>query len=1337
MADRFKVIFFVFYFSLFLSSSWAQFSTIDSPFNTKIQTISQDSQGTIWVASTNSIAQFDGYQFKPIQLNSKQSKNAIYISDMAFIDETELLIATRNNGLLLYRLDVPTIPESIDFITEDTIFAIEKVDQNIWIASEKGLYRLSSSDHQYYPFEEEKIYIDSMVYQNNQLLIASSNRLTGFDIENKTFIDITYPLSDQTVNFWDLYIDQENNLLISTNQGLFKKNSLTQKWSKAYQDSSGLNVKTIVSDSENLWLGTTDKGLIRSSFTSKFKPQHFSTTNSNITSDIIATLFVDQDHNLWVGNYYGSITMISPSAMNFGLNADTLSLSNCPKSQAIDGLIEDFQGNLWFVATRKTVIKVDSKNKVCTSFTLEQGFLTNKHEPLPILFLDNSNNVWVSYSHIGLVKIQDSGPVILSIDYPLKDPNLFIKDFITQTDSKTFVFGTSRGLVSYDTEKKELRTLPSEPSYFQQSIFRGSYQITDNQFLIATNKGLASFDGTMVRAMKTIQTQLTSERVQTALKDSLGNFWIGTADAGLFKFNEKQELVKNFADQPQWQGHKSISNLLEDNAQKLWMSAGTSIINLDIETNQTQIFDTGDGLQGKLFSLYSGYTSSNGKMYFAGLNGYNAFFPDQIKIDRTPPPIVLTRLSRFNKTVEPMVDYAGFRINRSINLIDELTLSHKDYVMGFEFAALDYTAPEKNQYAYKLEGFDPDWNYVNADNRKATYTDLPSGQYTFKVKGSNKYGIWNEEGRSLSIRVKPAPWFSWWAWLSYAVMFVLAVALYIKKKVKDSQKQAALLKVEVNNKTQELKVQKQRVESLLVKKNELFSNVSHEFRTPLTLILGPIKELINQGHNAEGIQSLNVINRNANRLLSLVEQLLQLARISDTEKVSKNTQQTQNQVQSVIDSFEHMASNKKLKLELLRNENAHIHVTDQCLDAILGNLISNAIKYTQIGGQVDVTAEVDEASFVLKVKDTGAGLSEEQQKDIFKRFKRLDSHQEIEGIGIGLAVVEEVVKINQGKIEVVSEVGVGSEFIIRLPLSESIEASENGSNHPLVTQLAAESAISASISETPDNPKTNNDKLNQVLVIEDNQDMRNHIVSIIKPHYNTMTAKHGKAGVALAIKHIPDLIICDVMMPEMDGFKVSRIIRSDERTSHIPLILLTALNDKTSRIKGWRENVDAYMTKPFDRDELLIQLENMLTIRDILKKKAGQNLLSSGKVTTNSHIILPKKDQQFIDKLMGLIEKNYTNPLLNLALLADKMATSERQLQRKLKALTDQNPIDLLREFRLKKASQLLKDGYQVSLIADECGFNSISYFSSCFKAQYGMPPKKYQQTANDNNPQS
>jgi len=715
----------------------------------------------------------------------------------------------------------------------------------------------------------------------------------------------------------------------------------------------------------------------------------------------------------------------------------------------------------------------------------------------------------------------------------------------------------------------------------------------------------------------------------------------------------------------------------------------------------------------------------SGNLVFGGKNGFDMFSPEQIDIDSNPNQLMLTNLYRFNKAVVPKQMIDGFSIDQAIDGLKQLNLSHRDYIISIEFNALNYIQPQLYSYFYQLVGFDPEWN-LSGPNNQATYTNLPDGDYEFKVYYSDPLGLTKSQVKTLAIHVSPPPWLTWWAILAYIFTLLLLVYAYVQWKTRNNIRVAKMLRFEVAEKTKELHTQKSTVESLLMKKNELFSHVSHEFRTPLTLILGPIKELIGSSKQENDTQTLKMINRNANRLLSLVEQLLQLARISDLGEVKRTSQQTQSQIQAVVNSFQHLAQAKKINLMLKQNDQANIHVSEQCIDAILGNLLSNAIKYTPIRGQVVVRAESTPRSFIVRVQDTGKGFSERQKREIFKRFKRLESHQDIDGIGIGLSVVEEVVKINQGEIVVESTVGSGSEFIVALPLADEAAASVNKSISSLIKQLSAEIIPPENQLSNQTTVRNADTSLNTVLIIEDNHDMLKYIINIVSPHYYCLSAVNGRLGVTTAIEQVPDLIISDVMMPEMDGFQVSRVIRSDQRTSHIPLILLTALNDTVSRIKGWREHVDAYMTKPFDRDELLVQVENMLVIRDILKSKAGE-LLKKGE-----HTSLPKQDQLFINKLTDLIKDNYQNPLLSRTELASAMAVSERQLQRKVKALIDQNPRDMVRDYRLMKACEALKDGCQVSQVADDCGFNSLSYFSQCFKAQFGLSPKQYQSKVNE-----
>ncbi|WP_395377522.1 response regulator [Marinicella sp. W31] len=1307
--------------------SEAQFLELKSPFNKSIKTILQDSQGLLWVASSNAVASFDGYQFNVIPLDLDTSESAITVTDIAFINDYELLIATAKHGLLSYRLDKQRLSKPKDIVEERQIYDLEKTSDGMWIASKRGLYFMTDDDHEFYPFHEENLFINKIVHQEGAVILASIDRLISFNIKDNRFTDLQYPRSQRTVFFWDLHVKQNNNLLISTDQGVYEKNTLTDDWSLTDQNPAQCIGRVLATDENSLWIGTVTKGLVNNTHennASKEDVKQFLTSNSNISSEHITAIYQDQDDNIWLGFYNGGISRFSRNSLAIRFNANGLNYSGCEKIGTTFGFTEDSKNQMWLAST-KGAIAFDQASQSCKVVQVTTELPYRGQSTMPtVIFQDHAENIWAYYHSLGLVQLSDPDQVVSHIDFPINRREAILHDFVTQSSPNTFIFAANKGLVSYDIENKKLTPIETKSRELENAVVFDSYRLSHDRFILGTSRGIAIFDGKTITGAVEIQKQLPTKRTLSVFKDSKSNVWVGTDKSGLFQFNAEKVLIQHFNQMPELKTR--IRNILEDENKNLWITSEHKLLKLNIESMLFEVFDVADGVLIKNFNDGKGYTSKDGRFYFGGADGFISFMPDQLSTDDTPPPVIFTKLTRFNKKIKPLVNYDGFILNESINFAHQINLSHKDYVIGFEFAALDYALPSENKYAYRLEGFDPDWNYADANNRTATYTNLPSGQYTFQVKGSNKNGLWNEAGESIQINVSPAPWFAWWAWLAYLISAIFLIWTYVSYKAKENRKQALLLQEEVHEKTQELKIQKQRIESLLSKKNTLFSNVTHEFRTPLTLILSPLKELIRNGQTAQDIQSLQLINRNANRLLTLVEQLLQVARISDPEEVKRSDQMSGYQVQSIVDAFQHIANTKKIKLKLLQNDDARIHVTEQCMDAVLGNLISNGIKYTPSGGKVEVKAIREKSYLRLSVKDNGAGLSTIEQADIFKRFNRLPAHQNTEGLGIGLSVVEEIVNFNQGSIDVDSNVGTGCEFIVKLPVSESSDILPAHTRSTLIDQLADEPDLIDPVIENADVPLS--DGFDNVLVIEDNHDMRAHIVSIIQPYYNVMGAQNGKEGVALAIEYIPDLIICDVMMPEIDGFKVSRIIRSDERTSHIPLILLTALTDKTHRIKGWREHADAYMTKPFDRDELLIQLENLLSIRDILKKKTSQNVFTPSQHPNVDQYKLAEKDQGFVDKLISIIEQDYSDPRLTLAIIAKKMAVSVRQLQRKLKALCDQNPIDLLREFRLRKASELLQKGERVSMVADNCGFNSVSYFSTCFKAQYGVSPKKYQQ---------
>jgi len=1289
--------------------------------NSRIRSPIQDESGFIWFSSKNAVWRFDGYQVTHIS-DIFMTENADF-SSTRFIYQDHLgtfWIGTHNGHL--YKIHRTFEEIKTDWTHETakplSFAAITEQGSTIWVATQNELLAITGIGVERFPYPNQyaNSLINSLVSDDKGIYLATSTDLIYFSTVQNSYHQVQFTAKQNPPNLRSLQLIDQT-LWLATDQGVYTKELTATVWQTYLPKLMQMKIRTVASDNEHIWIATILNGLFRVSKHDN-EVKHFinQADNMMIASNEFTDILIDQSGLAWFFHFGGAVEIYDNHKESMGFNA-LHPTYDCSNSSIYFDFLETIE-SYWFL-TENGITKLSKNTAQCKQFAMPGEQTTAAFvDKLPLSITnDNLGNVWIGSTN-GLLQINKNDELLLAVA-EIKNINK-----IMSLNSSQLLAATDNGVYLINPLKPTIKHLTPD-NQFKNVRFNDIVKSSDKQYYFASSDGLFFTDNLFNKPLIKPIPNLSSDIINSLTFDQKKQLWIGTQNQGLYVYDPSHSLL-NQINLPKVNGTVvSINALLTDEHNQIWASSNNGLYQFNEKHKLLRQYRSSNGLQGMVFNLGSAYKTANGQLFFGGRNGYNAFYPEKLDIFDTPPKLAITELSIFSQKIIPNMPDQNFDIDQDINQLNELTLTHRDYVIGFEFSSLSFANPAENQYQYMLEGFDPNWNIVDADNRTATYTNLPSGQFKFKIKGSNYNGIWNTKPKVLNIKVLPPPWLTWWALTSYVLLFLGAIYGYIQRKIMANQKMADLLRLEVAEKTKELSIQKQTVESLLAKKNELFSNVSHEFRTPLTLILGPIKELLNKQTDDTDISNLKMVKRNANRLLSLVEQLLQIARVSDFQNIQTTATNTKTQVQSLVDSFQHMAQSKKINLQLKQNDLATINVSEQFIDTVLGNLLSNAIKYTPSGGSVHVNATTNDEALVLSVKDTGGGLTATQQLDIFKRFKRLESHQLIEGIGIGLSVVEEVVKVNNGVIQVNSELGTGSEFTVTIPLYDTIEGTEETAViSTLVQQLQVDSAVQVStnlISEFEQEDNT----LDTILVIEDNQDMREHIVSIIKPHYNCFTAENGVKGVATAIKQIPDIIISDVMMPEMDGFKVARVIRSDQRTSHIPLMLLTALSDTSNRIKGWRENVDAYMTKPFDRDELLVQLNNMLTIRDILKKKAGQSI----KACQSTSSILPKRDQDFVNQLNKVIAENYHNPILNRMKIAQLMAVSDRQLQRKLKALIDQNPMDMLREFRLNKSKELLKDGYQVSRVADDCGFNSLSYFSQCFKAQFGLSPKQYQQT--------
>lgn len=1289
-----------------------------------ITDVVEDPFGFIWFATKTQILRFDGHEYKsidkifdfPESFSASDTINLFHINNKG-----EYWIGTQQNGA--YRISQNVVSH---FSSDSTLAERMLPSNNIlgifthqngdtWLVTGNELIAINSLDKSQnpifysYPFVNTGIIKGMTQTEHDGLLIAHQKELISFNPQSKKFSKIAYDQPENESFIWDVHLDESNRLWLSTDNGLYLR-EVNQSWQQYLKKSLNHTIKSIESGPNFLWLGTAINGLIRINLndSSLVHYQNDPFKSKSLLTDETTRVYLDSNKTLWVSHFDGRVSYTSLNSLDFGLNIGTHN-SDCFSSDTIYDFHQTGNKNIWMV-THNEVVRFNEDLSSCEPFKLglESEFLTTQ-------IYEDQTNMWIASTHaLHLLKIAEDTPSITHYPFDLAYIN-----FIEKYGPNEFLVGTVQGMYLFNQATEAFTQFGNKKAL--KSIEFKDITVIDKDFLLSSNKGLFWLIDGEITAAEELQKLITVKNIMNTSFDHQGNLWIGTNREGLYKVIDNKEVVA-FNEEHGLPNKLSIRSVIHTQSDESWVATDSGLYRFKPDQNKFIHYTQADGLQSDVFNG-SSMQASDGRLFFGGRFGYNAFYPNHIKANNQPPEVAITEMTLFNKRLDIKNFNDIFSFDQDINDVKELTLTHKDYVVGFEFTALDYADPTRNKYAYQLQGFVPDWSYVDAKNRHATYTNLPRGEYVFRVKAANKDGYWNEQGKSIKIKVLPAPWLSWWAITFYVFLSVLLLSWLINRKLKSDRRIANLLRVEVKEKTKELQLQKQTVESLLVKKNELFANVSHEFRTPLTLILGPMDELIESSHTSKTRQSMMVLKRNANRLLSLVEQLLHLAKTSDFQAIRMTEQSTEEQIKAIVESFQHLAKDKKIQLILKKSEPAYILATEQCLDATLGNLISNAIKYSPANSMVEVSSEVQGEQLIISVTDQGAGLTEKQTSEIFKRFKRLDTHSNIAGIGIGLAVAKELVEINQGSIFVTSEYGKGSTFTISLPKIDKIVTTTKHHFEPgtLIEQLT-KTEINEPEIEIKNTLVGNK---NIVLVIEDNHDMRNHIVDVLGGEYSCLQAANGKEGVANAIKFIPDLIICDVMMPELDGFKVSRIIRSDQRTSHIPLILLTALNDRENRIKGWRENVDVYMTKPFDREELLIQVDNIITIRNILKKKARITLNQS---KTPKYNYLPKKDADFVKKLLSIIKNEYQDQQLNRDKIAAKMAVSERQLQRKIKALIDQNPMDMLREYRLTRAAEKIKEGYQIALCSDEVGFKSPAHFSQLFKAQYGMTPKQYQQ---------
>lgn len=1038
----------------------------------------------------------------------------------------------------------------------------------------------------------------------------------------------------------------------------------------------------------------------------------------------VRTTIKDRSGNIWAGtNGYG-VLKVSPRPLKVKTYFTGISIQTRPFMAANGEILfgNDFRNAVLYYPGTQPRFYNTPLYEMAKSYS--DGPMTRTIDGTPLLYhsIDDKSMIYT---------ITPEGNIS---EKPLFDASGTIKETITVTKEGKILLAGPHVLVIYDPENRETKRHDFSGIINNEYICYSVAETGNGHYWIGTNRGLCHASpvekGLAFELIEVIQgntTGLLSNDVASLLPDPNDEaiLWIGTKGGGLHRLDTRTMTFQHLTTR-NGLPNDVVYGILPDDEGNLWMSSNKGIIRYTPATGAIRNFTEADGMQSDEFNTHAYAKGPNGELLFGGINGLNVFHPDDLRDNPVVPNVLITGLTINNNAVT-VGDSSGL-LSNTIEYTKEITLPFSDNNITLDFVALEFSAPLKNRFRYYLDGLEKPWIHENTDNR-ASYFNLAPGAYTFKIKGANGDGIWNETPTELKINILP-PWYQ--TPIAYAIYMLLAGLgiwqllkfrenrLRLKHEVEMEQKEAARL-LELDH-----------------FKSTLYTNITHEFRTPLTIISGMAEQIKNNPELWVNKGS-RMIKQNAANLLNLVNQMLELRQL-DSKKLNLNLIQGDivHYLRYLTESYQPHAQSKALKLHFLTEQSSLFMDYDpEKLLRIISNLLSNAIKFTPAGGHVyfylDQKIVDDQAYLLIQIRDTGVGIPQAKLPHIFDRFYQVDNSmtRKGEGTGIGLALTLELVKLLKGEITVDSIEGEGTTFSIHLPIKREAPLSTSSTSPPapLTPEREPQPASSFTPPSTPQHlnispPQQINTSTNKhltqptLLLIEDNPDVVEYLIACLNESYQLEVARNGQEGIDKAIEQVPDLIVSDVMMPKKNGFEVCAILKEDERTSHIPIVLLTAKADMDAKISGLERGADAYLTKPFEPRELLVRLRKLLDLRKKLQKRYRSLELVKPD---------PGPEDLFLEKVRQAVLNKLDNPDFGIEELCQAVTLSRAQLHNKLKALTGLSTSIYIRSIRLNKAKQLLESSnLNVSEVAYEVGFKDPKYFSRLFTNEFKKPPSHW-----------
>ena len=1362
--------------------------------NSYVTCILQDQLGFMWFGTQDGLNKYDGYQFT-VYKHDPSNVNSLSDNFICSIYEGQggvLWIGTENGGICRFDFNTGTFiryrhePGNANSLASNHIRVIY-VDRSgkVWIGTDgSGLDQFDPQTGTFRHYRADPVNskglshdVVNTIYNDpdtsrNILWIGTSNGLNRYDPSNgewtRFYRDPKNPNSLSSSHVLQIYCGREGQMWIATAQGLNRLDTKTlalQRVTLPGTDRKGHNIQTLCEDQDgNLWIGSylgVEKYTPNAPVQEQLKSYKYQSGDPySISVDAITTIYRDRSGILWFGTAGGGVCKLNPSAGYFRYYRHIPGDRNSLSHPSVRGIFEDDEGILW-VGGYGGLNRIDRRTGRFRHYRRTNA--TNHQLDSDVIYSilgdpDDNRLLWIGTEGNGLYRFNKITGKARHFRKELPSTAMtphqsisgnYVFDLFLDSRGDLWI-ATNNGLNRLDRGTGVFtwyRHVPGDPRSISSNAVRVITEDRDGYLWVGTEtNGLNRLDratGQFTRLNHDPDDfqSLSNNRVKCIYEDHLGRLWIGTNGGGLNRLvpDAGKQSMPRFKHYTQKDGlpNDVVYGILEDDEGHLWLSTNRGLSHFDPEREVFRNYDVHDGLQSNEFNTASYFRSRSGEMFFGGINGLTAFFPWEIKQSSYIPPVVITDFRISNQPVTIGLSADGRQILRKhISAAKQIFLSYKDYLISFEFAALSYAAPEKNRYAYKMEGFDDDWLYTDANKRFATYTNLPPGNYVFKVKGTNNDGTWNETGASVRLVITPPPWKAWWAYLLY--IGLIGGSLYAVVRFQTRHER-------LKHQLQIEHMEAEKLQELDRMKSHFFANLSHEFRTPLTLIRGPVEDVYHQRYgevSGKARKQLGGALRQVDRLRKLIDELLDLARLEKEKlKLQACRGELNRFLRRIVDSFMATSRSRNIRLEFQTDtQDIYLFFDREKLENVMNNLISNALKFTPDGGRItvsvkDATQEDKDrgcSTFVtIRVSDSGMGIAQKHLKHVFERFYQVDdsSTRIYEGTGIGLAIVKEFVDLHGGEVTVESKVGVGTTFTVLLPKGsdhlsphELLATEVPGTPEPPSKTTHAESekgdtsTTGSSFNNVPGHKDTS-----VVLVVEDNVDMRAYLKEHLVSSYRVVEAGDGVAGLEAARKVLPDLVISDIMMPRMDGIDLCRALRQDDVLRNVPVILLTARAGEEDRLAGLEISADDYITKPFSPTELTLKIRNLIDIRRKLWQEFNRKTLA----LRSDEIPLDSVDKTFMDRVRTVVEEHLADKKFNVESLAQKVFLSRRQLERKLKDITGLTPADYIRQVRLVRAKQLL-DKHAVSTVAETAyavGFSKVEYFSLLFRATFGQSP--------------